>query len=156
MLNREHKDTELQKREHKDTEAKLNGAKLVATCMTALMSSIPPEFCWKKGADAGVIPTGCPSGYYRSLALCYEYCRAGYYVVLGVCWAYCEPGYIDHGATCYKNFFRWYFKPTYMAGSLTNFDSRVPCPSGMYRSGALCYRDCNNIGMVNCGIGACS
>jgi hypothetical protein len=26
----------------------------------------------------------------------------------------------------------------------------------MYRGGALCYRDCNVIGMANCGIGACS
>jgi hypothetical protein len=26
----------------------------------------------------------------------------------------------------------------------------------MYRSGALCYRDCNNIGLQNCGIGACA
>jgi hypothetical protein len=26
----------------------------------------------------------------------------------------------------------------------------------MYRVGALCYRNCNNIGLENCGIGACS
>jgi hypothetical protein len=103
-----------------------------------------------------VIPTDCPAGYYRSLALCYEYCAPGYYVVLGVCWAHCGSGYADHGATCFHNLFNWYFKPTYIPGSLPNWDGRVPCPSGMYRAGALCYRDCGNIGMVNCGIGACS
>jgi ribosomal protein L1 len=26
----------------------------------------------------------------------------------------------------------------------------------MYKKLALCYRDCKNAGMVNCGIGACS
>lgn len=103
-----------------------------------------------------MIPTDCPSGYFRSLALCYENCRTGYYHVLGVCWARCAAGYTDHGATCFKNLFNFYFKSTYIPGSLTNFDSRVPCPKGMYRQGALCYRNCNNIGMENCGIGACS
>lgn len=44
----------------------------------------------------------------------------------------------------------------YWTHSMTNFDNRIPCPSGMYRGGALCYRDCVKIGMVNCGIGACA
>jgi hypothetical protein len=35
------------KREHKSVETRLNGAKLVATCMKGLMESIPPDFCWK-------------------------------------------------------------------------------------------------------------
>ena len=30
------------------------------------------------------------------------------------------------------------------------------CPKGKYRSGALCYWDCNAIGMANCGGGACA
>ena len=44
----------------------------------------------------------------------------------------------------------------YWPHSMTNFDTRIPCPSRMYRAGALCYRDCAKIGMVNCGIGACA
>ena len=39
---------------------------------------------------------------------------------------------------------------------MTNFDGRVPCPGDMYRSGAVCYRNCEIIGMENCGIGACT
>ena len=45
-------------------------------------------------------------------------------------------------------------KKSYISKSITNFSA--PCPDGIYLSAALCYRDCKKIGMVNCGIGACS
>ena len=129
---------------------------LAQVCLKSLTENIPPDFCWKKGADFGIIPTGCPNGYFRSLALCFEYCKSGYYHVLGICWANCGSGYADHGLTCFKHLFSWYFKHSYIPNSITNFSDRVPCPEGMYRAGALCYRNCNNIGLENCGIGACS
>jgi hypothetical protein len=133
----------------------VDAGKLAGTCMKALMDSVPPSFCYKRGADAGVIPTGCPAGYFRSLALCYQYCGQNYRHVLGICWQDCPSGYADHGMSCFKNLFSWFFKHSYIPGSITNFSDRVPCPTGMYRSGALCYRNCENIGMFNCGIGAC-
>ncbi len=120
------------------------------------MDAIPAEFCWKRGGDIGVIPYDCPSGYFRSLALCYEYCAAGYSFVAGVCWAQCSAGYKDHGMTCYQSLFDWYFKSSYIPRSITNFSILIPCPKGMYRSGALCYKNCQNLGMENCGIGACA
>jgi hypothetical protein len=130
--------------------------KVVGTCMKALMESIPPSFCFKKGADFGVIPTGCPHGYFRSLALCYEYCKPGFVHVLGICWEKCPDGTTDIGLICGRGILDWWFKRSYIPDSLTNFNDNVPCPEGMYRFGALCYRDCNNIGMHNCGIGACA
>jgi hypothetical protein len=124
-------------------------------CMSGLTEAMPPGFCWKKGADAGVIPTGCPKGFFRSLALCFEYCAPGYTHILGICYLDCESGYVNHGLTCFKNIISWYFKKSYIPRSLTNFSDEVPCPGNMYRMGALCYRDCTLIGMDNCGIGAC-
>lgn len=124
-------------------------------CMSALTEAMPPGFCWKKGADAGVIPTGCPKGYFRSLALCYQNCSPGYTHILGICYKDCERGYDNHGLSCYRNLFSWYFKHSYIPRSITNFSDEVPCPGDMYRGGALCYRDCKIIGMENCGIGAC-
>ncbi len=134
----------------------VDSAKLASVCFKGLAQNIPPDFCWKRGGDVGIIPTGCPKGYFRSLALCYEYCASGYRHVLGVCWHDCSAGYADHGMSCYNNLFRWYFKHSYIPNSITNFSSLVPCPEGMYRFGALCYRNCNNIGLENCGIGACA
>lgn len=131
-------------------------AGVAQSCYHAFVSSIPPSFCYKKGADAGKIPTACSAGYFRSAALCYQNCNSGYYFVLGVCWQSCPSGYRDDGATCYKSFFHWFFKSSYIPSSYTNFDSRAACESGMYKSGALCYRDCNKIGLLNCGIGACA
>ena len=131
-------------------------ARYASTCMSALTNSVPPAFCFKKGADAGVIPDGCPEGFFRSAALCYAYCSPGWKHILGICYNGCEKGYDDHGLTCYKSFFHWYFKSSYIPESITNFSDRVPCPGDMYKSLALCYRDCNHIGMANCGIGACS
>jgi len=132
--------------------------KLAGDCIRGLMSSIPQAFCWKMGGDAGIIPTGCPDGYFRSLALCYVNCNPGYDFFGGVCWQRCDAGYVNHGATCYKSFFRWYFKKSYIPSSITNFSDRVPCPLGYYRptGSALCYRDCKSIEMENCGIGACA
>jgi hypothetical protein len=124
-------------------------------CMSGLSEAMPPGFCWKKGADAGVIPTGCPAGYFRSLALCYQYCSPGYTHILGICYKDCDSGYTNHGLSCFRNLFSWYFKHSYIPRSITNFSDEVPCPGNMYRAGALCYRDCRLIGMENCGIGAC-
>lgn len=64
-----------------------------------MLAFIPPAFCWISD-NAGVIPTNCPSGYYRSLALCYEECASGYSNVAGVCWEDCRSGYTDWGAFC--------------------------------------------------------
>ena len=43
-----------------------------------------------------------------------------------VCWAYCDDGYDDHGATCYQNLIKWYWKDTYGRGV-----GKIPdvCPS---------------------------
>lgn len=40
-------------------------------CYKGFLESIPPTFCYKKNGDAGKIPTDCPDGYFRSLAMCY-------------------------------------------------------------------------------------
>jgi hypothetical protein len=135
------------------------GTEMAGSCVSSFLSVIPSTFCYKKGGDAGVIPTGCPDGWFRSLALCYEECKSGYSFVAGVCWEKCRSGYTDLGASCFKwNWFKskTYFKSTYIPSSMTNFDSRIPCDDGYYKSGALCYRDCNNIYLENCGIGACA
>lgn len=59
---------------------------LVKSCMKALVDSMGPEFCWKEGGDAGKIPQGCPEGYFRHMALCYERCRGRYqYNGAGLC-----------------------------------------------------------------------
>ena len=132
------------------------GQELVNTCTNALMQAIPPMWCWKKGGDFGLVPTGCPSGYFRSGALCYQNCSSGYRFIAGLCYKNCESGYKDHGLSCFVNLFKWHFKKSYLPKTLTNFSPQVPCPGDTYRAGALCYRNCNLIGMENCGIGACA
>ena len=128
---------------------------LTKLSMEVYKGLIPPEFCWKKGGDVGVIPTDCPKGMFRSVALCYDYCPSNYEFVLGVCWEKCPRGSKDGGAMCIGGgVFK--FKHSYISRSLTNFSSEVPCPEGRYKGWALCYKDCRNIGMANCGIGACS
>lgn len=128
----------------------------MSTCLGAFFKNVPPSFCWKKGGDWGVIPSGCPSGYFRYLGMCYKYCDGGYSFTLGVCWQICPSGYSNLGLICGKNIFRWFFKSSFIPHIITNFDNRIPCPAGMYKALALCYRDCNQNLMVNCGIGACA
>jgi len=137
-------------------ENKIDNAKMAGTCLKAMMDSIPADFCWKKPLDFGTIPTNCPKGYFRSLALCYEECKPGYKHVLGVCWASCSAGYNDIGLVCTKGISDWFFKKSYIPKSLTNFSDQIKCNADNYKLGALCYRDCKTLDMVNCGIGACA
>lgn len=113
----------------------LKGANIAKECIKAVMETQNPDFCWKKGGDVGKTPYGCPTGWFRHLALCYENCRRDYHFVSGVCW---------NGAK------------SYIPSSKTNFSSEATCETGYYKSGALCYKDCANQGMENCGIGACA
>jgi hypothetical protein len=147
------------------TVAAMNGgvdaAVNVGKCLQAITSIAAPKFCWKDGGRNHQIPGGCPSGWRRDMAECFQVCRAGYYYVGGgTCWQYCRNGYHDHGATCYKNFFNWYFKSHYWTSRKTNFDGSIPCDENQYKSGAMCYLDCANpppgssaadkTSMVNC------
>lgn len=113
------------------------GAHLAAACLKGLSKvANPPPFCWKKGGDGGSIPD-CASGWYKSVALCYRSCDSGYYNVAGVCW---------------NDYWR-----SYIPASRTMFDTEATtCPKNKYHQAALCYWDCEAIGMYNCGIGACS
>jgi hypothetical protein len=141
----------------KTTGPTVDRLKVAGECMKGLTKSLANSFCWKKGLDLGIIPTGCPSGYFRSLALCYEYCKPNYRHFAGLCYADCESrSWTDMGLFCIRADFKIKGKHIYVPNSLTNFDGRVPCPEGRYRIAALCYKDCNNIGMVNCGPLACS
>jgi hypothetical protein len=137
-----------------------SGQKIAETCLSSFMDSIPPSFCWKKGADFGKIPTDCPRGYHREMALCYKTCKNGYSHWGGICWEECNNGRENCGAVCGRGscwkFWTWRAKKSYIPRSITNFHEDVGCGKGMYKSGSLCYRDCNKIGLTNCGIGACS
>jgi hypothetical protein len=85
-------------------------AKVVRAYVSSLLESLLPSFWWKSGGDVGVIPTGCPAGYFRFLALCYENCQPGYYFSIGVCYENCAPGFADHPLSCFKHLFNFYFK----------------------------------------------
>ena len=123
----------------------------MSTCLNAFLKSIPPSFCFKKGADAGRIPSICPTNYQKILTLCYEQCTSGYYHFGGVCYQQCGD-YKDIGLICTKGISDWFWKKSYVPHSITFFDKNVLCNDGEYKMGALCYRDCNKIGMTNCGI----
>jgi hypothetical protein len=116
-------------------ESLMKGANMAKECIKSVLETENPDFCWKKGGDAGKVPYGCPQGYFRYLALCYQVCRRHYHFVAGVCW---------NGGS------------SYIPSSYTNFSEKATCDAGFYKGGALCYKDCKNIGMENCGIGACS
>lgn len=111
------------------------GGNMAKQCISSLMETENADFCWVKGGNAGHIPTGCPEGFFRYLAMCYKICDRHYMF---------RDGYCYHG---------W---KIYWPKQYTNFSQNIPCPVGYYKAGALCYKDCNNIGMMNCGIGACS
>jgi len=138
--------------------------KYVSACLQATIKVLPPSFCYKSGLDPGRVPTDCPTGYFRSLQLCYKNCQPDETFVAGVCWeSSCRKDYVDFGATCTKCWFEGallkcdtYSKRSYISESITNFSDLITCNVEEYKSGALCYRDCGKAGLTNCGIGACA
>jgi len=137
----------------------------VGKCLQAFTAAVPPSFCFKKGLDFGYIPTKCKAPYsFRSLALCYKPCTANENFVAGVCWGKCASGETDIGAICCTDscwkVWKWKAKSSYIADSVTNFNKDyVECDKPAkeeYKAGALCYRNCEKLGLQNCGIGACS
>jgi len=123
----------------------------------------------------------CSSGYRDMGLTCLSSCESGYTDTGLTCLQNCSDGYKDMGLTCFH--WDWFhsrsywkssyskstygkssygkksiWKSSYIPSSYTNFDSRVQCNTGGYKplGSALCYRDCANLGMSNCGIGACA
>lgn len=134
------------------------GVHLATACIKG-MSEVanPPPFCWKKGADGGSVPN-CKAGWHKEAAMCYQNCKDGYKGVAGVCWMKCPKGYTDMGVSCTNwNTWRTKTKKSYVADQATMFESDVTeCPTNKYQQAALCYWNCEAIGMHNCGIGACA
>jgi hypothetical protein len=145
----------LYNKSHATTGTLTTSFDLAKACISGMMAVVPPAFCWKAGGDFGRIPTSCPNGYFRFIAMCYKNCEPNHYFFLGVCYKNCEPGFQNHPLSCFMHLFHWYFKHSYIPHIITNFANEVPCDGDMYRMGALCYRNCETIGMYNCGIGAC-
>jgi hypothetical protein len=134
----------------------INSEEIVKKCMMGLIDSIPPQFCWKKGGDFGRFPKECPQGYIKYGVLCYKNCEPGYTFSLGICWEICRKDYKDYEVSCFKNVIDIYFKASYVPKPLTYFSKKINCAKDFYKSGMLCFHDCEAIGMRNCGIGACA
>ena len=120
---------------------------------------MPPDFCWKSGGDVGEMPTNCKGGHpHKVMALCYADCPHPDWSMdwAGTCWELCYSPYDNVLFTCYRNFFHWYFKSSHIPHSVTFFNDDAGCWDDLYKAGALCYRDCAAIGMVNCGLWACA
>jgi len=132
------------------------GYKYISSCLKGFINALPSSFCVKKNADVGIVPTECVDGWVRQGAMCYKKCEPDMTLVAGVCWKNCKKGFTDLGLICFKKPFKIYFKRSYVTKQATNFDTQSKCKSGYYKNGALCYRDCRNIEMVNCGIGYCA
>eukprot|EP01060_Flectonema_neradi_P009818 TRINITY_DN169_c1_g1_i5.p1 TRINITY_DN169_c1_g1~~TRINITY_DN169_c1_g1_i5.p1 ORF type:complete len:561 (+),score=111.47 TRINITY_DN169_c1_g1_i5:53-1735(+) len=128
-------------------------------CQATLYDNVPPSFCYKKGGDGGIVITGCKDGYVKLGALCYRKCKDGYSRhTNNVCAAGCGKGWKAFGIKLCKkrgNWGKWKNRKTYWVTG-HSVATHGGCPQGRYRQGLLCYRDCNNIGLKNCGIGACS
>lgn len=90
-----------------------------------------------RGAGVGMV---CGQNQEQQGGLCYPKCRSTHYGVGPVCWQRCPAGYADHGATCFRHIFDFFFKNTYGRGAGTPVST---CAAGMERNGALCYPKCS-------------
>ena len=120
---------------------------------------MPPDFCWKSGGDVGEMPTNCKGEHpNKVMALCYANCPVADWSMdwAGTCWELCHDPYDNVLFICYKSFWHWYFKSSHIPHSVTFFNDDAGCWDDLYKAGALCYRDCAAIGMVNCGLWACA
>jgi len=130
---------------------------MAETCAQSFYENIPPSFCWKRGLDVGTLPTDCPAGFFRSTLFCFQNCKPGWkFDGIAFCDKICPPDTTSLPLVC-THFDKdptkiWSVgKESYLPKTYTNFEDEVPCPIGMWKILGLCYRDCNNIGLRNCG-----
>jgi len=135
---------------------------VVKSCLKGLMNSIPSDYCWKKDWSAEKPGLNCPTedGWFTWGGSCWEPCDEGDKWTTGVCWKPCPSGWTDIGAVCTKKikWWKWDFvaKETYKKDFFTVFNNKAGCKEDRWKFVGLCYKDCNKIGMKNCGIGACA
>jgi len=134
-----------------DDGIQIDGVKLGKQCIKSLMKAIPPDFCWRK--EIGKPISACPEGMTRQGLLCYQNCKEGYHNIIGVCWENgCREGYHDFGLTCTNKRLHTYSKNSYMLP----FPKPMVCAPGLNYESGLCYKGCERLGLVSCGIGACA
>ena len=152
----ETKTSEKKKISQENSSNQIDPVKMTGMCMKILIDNIQPLFCSKKVADLGIDPFDCPNGYFRSSTLCYENCKTGYKNILGMCLGNCITGYTDYGLTCYKSTTQFTVKSSYVPDSIDSSNTQVPCPRGFYKIGNLCYKNCENVNLINCTKGTCA
>lgn len=91
------------------------------------------------GRGAGTPKDVCPSGRVNDGGLCYAPCPADHDGFATRCIQDCRPGYNDHGLTCFRDLFDWYWKGGYDRGVGT---LPIACGGDKELNDGLCYDAC--------------
>lgn len=106
------------------------------------------------GRGVGTPQDGCSGGKVNDGGLCYTPCPADHDGFATRCIQDCAPGYSDHGLTCFREIFDWYWKggfdrgvgelPSGCTGGKVLNDGLCydPCRTGWSGGGPVCYSPC--------------
>jgi hypothetical protein len=130
---------------------------VVKIIIISFLSSLPPAYCWKNmPLEEASFQVTCKDSWDRYASICYQKCPIGYTNKGGVCFKDCE-GKTDCTFFCSNS---------ENCRSLTDLESKTYfpveidiypiCKESYQRSGSICTRDCNYLGLENCDLHICS
>lgn len=131
-------------------------AKYSNICLRALMTSLNPNVCVKDDDEAKGYPVikVCPSGSTEEKGLCWTPCVSGYKLERGLCIEDCGNATLERGDCCIRSG-KLIPRKSYFADTVP-YESTTSCKEGYYKSNGMCYRDCEALGMHNCGTEICT
>jgi hypothetical protein len=146
-----------------NTVSKNYGHKVMKACVTAFLNNVNPTICWKDEQNLGNLNIKCPNNYKTFGSSCLAKCKSGYDFFGGLCWKVCEiekkltecGSFCSKSSSCLKSN-ELVIKDFYVPEFLTPNNNLLNCSEGYYKSGLLCYKQCEQIGMVNCDLGTCA
>lgn len=146
----------IQNLDSSSSSVSIDVAKYSNICLRALMTSLNPNICVKDYSDAKGNPEVkvCPKGSTEEKGLCFLACAAGYKLQRGLCVEDCGSTSADKGDFCLINGIL-IPKKSYFA-EVVQYESTTVCKDGYFKLNGLCYRDCKELGMFNCGTEICT
>lgn len=131
-------------------------AKYSNICLRALMTSLNPNICVKSDEDAKGYPEIkiCPKGSTEEKGLCFAPCAVGYKLQRAHCVEQCITAESDKGQFCLV-MSKLIPKKSYFA-DIVPYESATVCKDNYFKLNGLCYRDCKELGMFNCGTEICT
>jgi hypothetical protein len=144
----------------------VKGEIIVKSIISGLFGIMKPAVCWKEKLTNGMPHKGLDNIKKKEMIFPGAYlndCSSkDFYSIYSLCQKKCPPNYYSCGGVicstdqyC-KNPEKFITVEISLREYTDISNPEIGCKKGFYKKGVICYEECANLGMYNCGIGKCA